>query len=60
MKYFVIYQEYTEYNQFEGSWDTEYHSFDDLDKAKAFAASCEKSYSLRLLAGPLISLEEKQ
>ena len=47
-KYFVIYKDYTEYNQFEGSRDNEYESFDTLDEANNFIKHCE-----RVIAGPL-------
>ena len=34
MKYYVIYEEYTEYNQFEGTYDYIVKSFDDFNEAK--------------------------
>lgn len=58
MTYYVIYQEYQEYNQFEGTWNTDYHSFDSLELANKFAVSCANNSDLRFIAGPLIKVED--
>ena len=47
MKYIVTYQWYTEYNQFEGSWDWNVDKFTSLIKAEAFIKSIEKNGNFR-------------
>lgn len=39
MKYFVLYEEFDEYNQFEGSWNKTWNEFDSLDDAERFIDS---------------------
>lgn len=52
MKFYVIYDYYTEYNQFEGFWDKEYKEFDSYQEAQKFADDEEGSI------GPLILTED--
>lgn len=41
--YFVIYKWYSEYNQFEGSWDWQVDKFDSLKKAKSMVESLKEN-----------------
>ena len=56
MKYYVLHKEYTEYNQFEGSWDDTYTTFDDVEKAKRFAESLSE---YTFIAGPLVAIKDE-
>lgn len=53
-KYYVIYNSYTEYNQFEGSWDVSYEVFNAHKEAKTFAE--EQKRKDTLIAGPLMEV----
>lgn len=62
MKYYVIYEYYTDYNQFEGSWDLQIEEFESLDKFKKWLESsrCAKdciTYNRKLI-GPLKLVEK--
>lgn len=57
MKYYIIYEEYTEYNQFEGIWEISYKEFGSYQDAKdwiedSFEAE-EARRNERKLIGPL-------
>lgn len=54
MRYYVIYRYYSEYNQFEGSWDTYHNEFDDEQKARDYIKTLGKD---EFIAGPLIELK---
>jgi len=47
MKYFVTYEYYTEYNQFEGSWDTRKETFSSLPKAREWIKHAKKSNDIK-------------
>lgn len=54
MKWYVIHLEYTEYNQFEGSWDSQYSYFDKLTECEDFIRSLSDD---EFVAGPLVELK---
>lgn len=51
--YYVIYENYTEYNQFEGCWDWVVKEFDSEKKAREFANKIRPSQDTRKLIGPV-------
>lgn len=57
MKYYVIYEYYSEYNQFEGSWDLQLEEFSSLTAAKEWINNSRCAEECRLyerkLIGPL-------
>ena len=59
---YVIYEEYTEYNQFEGRWDIYFKEFDDIPAAKEWMQESYEAGQCRLhgakLIGPLILATE--
>jgi hypothetical protein len=58
MKYYVIYDDYTEYNQFEGSWDKQFKEFDNLASAKGFINSFREYGDQRDPIGPLVNVTD--
>lgn len=50
MKYYVIYRYYSEYNQFEGEWNTYHKEFDHLQPAMDFVRTLPSD---EYIAGPL-------
>lgn len=54
MKYYVIYKQYTEYNQFEGSWDKDYDCFNNYEVAKSTKEHMCKSGNYTDVIGPLV------
>lgn len=54
MKYYVLYQEYSEYNQFEGEWITAYETFSSMNAAKKYITFLKKNNNYRRIIGPLI------
>jgi hypothetical protein len=60
MKYYVIYESYSEYNQFEGSWDLKLKEFDSIQEANkwldnnTYVKEC-RLYN-RTLIGPLVEV----
>ncbi len=53
MKYYIIYKEYTEYNQFEGSWDTVVEEFPTLEECQKSVYDMEKNNNIKEIVGPL-------
>lgn len=53
-KYFIIYEDYTEYNQFEGSWDTRVARFSTLEKARRWLKEAKLSHNIKNIIGPLV------
>lgn len=41
--FYLLFKEYSEYNQFEGSWDKNWRSFDTLDEANTTKYAMESS-----------------
>jgi viroplasmin and RNaseH domain-containing protein len=58
MKYYVIYQTYTEYNQFEGDWSTDFHKFESFEEAQRFIDN--DIMVDELIAGPLVDAKYYQ
>lgn len=54
--YYVLYRYYSEYNQFEGSWDKDWDSFDSEEEAKDFMKRLKDNSNYRDLIGPLTTL----
>lgn len=50
---YVIYEFYSEYNQFEGSWDKDRNAYDNVEKAETFVAEVKKNSNYRNIVGPL-------
>jgi len=59
-KYYVVCEEYTDYTQFEGSWDLTVKTFDSFETANSLVSSLMKkdSYEGRRLFGPLAKVNE--
>ncbi len=53
MKYYVIYQEFVEFNQLEGAWENCYDSFDSHEDAIKAVERMNKSHDFRKIIGPL-------
>ncbi len=47
MKYIVTYQYFTEYNQFEGSWDTQKEKFSSLSAARKWIKAEKKNNNIK-------------
>ena len=56
--YFIVYERYAEYNQFEGQWFTEVRPFTDKDKAITYKEVLKKDKfnNYRSILGPLIEI----
>lgn len=58
--YYFIYERYTDYNQFEGSWDIAYIEFKTEPEAKEWLRESGKARECRMydrkLIGPLIHI----
>jgi len=57
MKYIVIFEEYSDYNQFEGSWDKDWSFFAKLKEAEVFAANLKGNHNYRNVVGPLTEIK---
>lgn len=55
-QYFVIYKEYQEYNQFEGTWNTDYEVYTKLKLAYEFINTLQNDENYRDIVGPLVSV----
>lgn len=55
-KYYVVYQSYTEYNQFEGDWESCYSEFDSLKEASDWIKAVKKDTDLKDIIGPLVKV----
>lgn len=55
--YYIIYEDYTEWNQFEGEWSIRFNKFDNLEDAKRFRDSCNQSHYIRNVSPVLIEHE---
>lgn len=53
MKYYVIYQDYTEYNQFEGSWSTQFKIFNSRKEAEDWIKAVKSNNNIKDVIGPL-------
>lgn len=55
--YYVIYEDYTEYTQFEGQWYFEYQEFSSLKECKDWIKNSQKAKAAKMygrtLIGPL-------
>ena len=51
--YYVLYEEYSEYNQFEGSWDKDWKSFNTEKEAIDYVLSIQKNHNYHNVIGPL-------
>jgi len=63
MKYYIIYEEYTDYNQFEGCWEISVEEFDSIENAESWLNTSErasecKTYERKLI-GPLVLYNRK-
>ncbi len=54
MKYYVIYEKYSDYNQFEGEWNTYVQTFSSYDDAIKDVESMKCNSNYRHILGPLI------
>lgn len=54
-KFYVIYEEYSEYNQFEGTWDTMAEDFDTEEAANLFIAGLTHQ-DYQNIIGPLVNV----
>lgn len=52
-KYYVMYKSYTEYNQFEGSWDLDKEEFISFEEAERWIEEAQTSSDIRDIIGPL-------
>lgn len=57
--YYVVYEKYSEYNQFEGYWVLDIEEFSDFSKAQKFKDNISKSYNYRKIIGPLTEVEKE-
>ena len=55
-KYYVIYMDYSEYNQFEGSWERLVKDYDSFNEAKKEADDMRSSHYDREVVGPLVEV----
>ena len=57
--FYIIYQYYTEFNQFEGEWTDEYKEFETQTLAEEFKDRILKSLhgDFKFIAGPLIAVK---
>jgi hypothetical protein len=53
MKYYVIYQDYTEYNQFEGDWSTQFKTFNSCKEAEKWIKDVRSNSDIKDVIGPL-------
>lgn len=53
MKYYVIYQDYTEYNQFEGDWSTQFKTFNSRKEAEKWIKDVKGNGNVGDVIGPL-------
>lgn len=51
--YYIIYKSYTDYTQFEGSWDIEYEKFDSLSECIATIQEYKENHNITGIIGPL-------
>jgi hypothetical protein len=54
MKFYVFYEYYSEYNQFEGSWEKDWAVFDGSEDAQGFIDSHTDNSDYRNFVGPLL------
>lgn len=56
-KFFIIYERFAEFNQFEGSWEIDYEEFATFEEAQSWIAISRPAEECRLhkrkLIGPL-------
>lgn len=53
MNFYVIYERYSEYNQFEGVWDYCFETFKSIEAAKEFIKDNKQDSNYRNFIGPL-------
>ena len=58
--YYVVYEEYAEYNQFEGTWDLCLKKFKSVNKALAFIDQIEGNPNYRKCTRPLVPLVKQE
>jgi hypothetical protein len=51
--YYVLYEQYTEFNQFEGGWDLNMETFKSIGAAQMFMNKVKDSSNYRTVIGPL-------
>lgn len=59
MKYIVCYEDYTEFDQFEGIWDERMKEFDSIEKANGWIEENRNNSSIRDIFGPLIPFQSQ-
>jgi len=53
MKYYVLFEEYYDYNQFEGEWRLEHRVFDSYSDAEKFYTEISGNSNYSDIVGPL-------
>ena len=54
MKYYIVYEDYTELTQFEGEWDMRLEEFYSFDKANKWIKEAKENDNIRGIIGPLV------
>ncbi len=57
MRYYVLYEFYHEYTQFEGSWGKDWIGFDTVGKAEDFIKGIKPGSDYRNIIGPLFLMK---
>jgi len=53
-KYYILYESYCDYTQFEGQWSLEHETFPTIEKTRKKIESLKESGNIRNVIGPLV------